>query len=161
MKMIETKYQHGFTLVEVMIALIVLAVGMLGIASLYITSLRSGHMAVSYTSAVTLAADMADRIRVNSNATAAYTAAAAGNGVAGADNSCVNAIAENVDCTPIQLAADDWFWWYEDVKQRMPVGRSASINVVNVPPVDAYTIVISWPERGQAAPVQYSMTFSL
>lgn len=152
--------QIGFTLVEVMVALLVMAVGMLGIAALYIESLRSGHMSVSYTTAVTLVADMADRIRANANANVAYGGAAVGNAVAGADNSCVNAIGENVTCSAVQLAADDWFWWYESIKVRMPVGRSATIAVVNNPPVNVYTITLSWPERGQAAPVQYAMTFS-
>ena len=73
------KSQRGFTLVEIMVALLVMAVGMLGIAALYIESLRSGHMSVSYTNAVTLAADMADRIRANNTAQVAYAGAAAGN----------------------------------------------------------------------------------
>ena len=54
----------------------------------------------------------------DSGATAAYTGAVIGNAMAGADNSCVNTIAQNVTCSAQQLAADDWFRWYEDVKQR-------------------------------------------
>lgn len=149
--------QTGFTLVEAMVSLVVLAVGMLGIAALYIEGLRSGHMSVSYTNAVTLASDMADRIRANSTGINNYVGAGVGNGVAGANNNCVNGV---VDCTPAQMAGDDLFWWYEDVKNLMPVGRSASIVVANIPPVDQYTITMTWPERGQAAPVSYTLTFS-
>ena len=158
---IRNRKQSGFTLVEVMVALVVMAVGMLGIAALYIESLRSGHMSVSYTTAVTLTADMADRIRANSAATVSYAGAAAANAVAGADNSCVNTIAENINCSAAQLAADDWFSWYEDVKDTMPVGRVATVAVVPNPPVNVYTITLSWPERGQAVPVTYAITFSL
>jgi len=151
--------QAGFTLIEVLVALVVMAVGMLGIAGLYIESLRSGQMSISYTNAVTLAASMADRIRANANGVAAYASAAAGNGTGGtAANNCVNGVA---DCSAAQLATDDWFWWYENVKDQMPEGRQASVQVVNAPPVNVYTIVLQWPERGLAVPVSYTLTFSL
>lgn len=151
--------QAGFTLIEVLVALVVMAVGMLGIAGLYIESLRSGQMSVSYTNAVTLAASMADRIRANQTGIGAYAGAAAGNATAGtAANNCVNGVA---DCTAAQLAIDDWFWWYEDVKAQMPEGRQASIQVANAAPVNVYTILLQWPERGLAAPVSYTLTFSL
>ena len=154
-----TPRQAGFTLIEVLVALVVMAVGMLGIAGLYIESLRSGQMSISYTNAVTLAASMADRIRANSTGIGAYVGAAAGNGTGGtAANNCVNGV---IDCTAAQMAADDWFWWYENVKNQMPQGRQATVQVVNVPPIDTYTIVLQWPERGMAVPVSYTLTFSL
>lgn len=151
--------QAGFTLIEVLVALVVMAVGMLGIAGLYIESLRSGQMSISYTNAVTLSASMADRIRANATGIGGYAGAAAGNGTAGtAANNCVNG---NADCSSAQMAQDDWFWWYEDVKVQMPEGRQATVQVVNAPPVNIYTIVLQWPERGMAAPVSYTLTFSL
>ena len=55
----------GFTLVETLVALVVMSVGMLGIAALYIEGLRSGQTSIARTTAVNLAADMADRIRSN------------------------------------------------------------------------------------------------
>jgi len=151
--------QTGFTLIEVMVSLVVLAIGMLGIAAMYIEGLRSGHMAVSYTNAVTLAADMADRIRANRAGVINYVGAGAGAGTAGANGACVNG---GADCNPTQLAQDDLFWWYEDVKNLMPAGRTASVAVaVNTPnvPINQYTVTVTWPERGQALPVSYVMTF--
>ena len=88
----------GFTLVEVMVALVVLGVGMLGIAALYIESMRSGQTSVSYTNAVTLAAGMADRIRANRNrwpGLCRFWLAANGTGGTAANN-CVNGAN---DCT--------------------------------------------------------------
>ena len=52
--------QQGFSLVEAMVALVVLSVGMLGIAGLYVTTLRSGGGAIYRMQAVNLAADLAD-----------------------------------------------------------------------------------------------------
>jgi type IV pilus assembly protein PilV len=159
MRQARMKRQAGFTLIEVLVALVVMAVGMLGIAGLYIESLRTGQMSVSYTNAVTLASSMADRIRANQTGIGGYAGAAAGNAMAGTSaNNCVNGIA---DCSSAQMAVDDWFWWYEDVKAQMPEGRQASIQVVNAAPVNVYTILLQWPERGLAAPVSYTLTFSL
>jgi len=64
--------QSGFTIVEVLVALVVLAIGLLGIAALYLNSLQSGRTAIYRTQAVNLAADLADRIRANRTAQAAY-----------------------------------------------------------------------------------------
>ena len=58
-KMKNKKRQTGFTLVEAVVALVVLAVGMLGIAGLYIEGLRSSHTALARTTAVNLAAALA------------------------------------------------------------------------------------------------------
>jgi len=105
---------------------------------------------------------MADRIRANSLGINGYVGAGADGGTVGANNNCVNGA---VDCTAAQMAADDLFWWYEDVKVLMPGGEppsnglSASVAVVNNPPVDQYTITLSWPERGQADDVSYILTF--
>lgn len=57
--------QRGFTLVEAMIALLVLSIGMLGIAALYLDTLRASRSALWRTQAVDSVADMADRIRSN------------------------------------------------------------------------------------------------
>ena len=110
--------QKGFTLVEVLVALVVMSVGMLGIAALYLEGLRAGRTALYRTTAITLAADMADRIRANRNAGLAY----AGTGP-GADGDCVNGA---VDCTAEELAADDWLDWssqLDDAAPRRRLGR--------------------------------------
>ena len=57
-------------MVEVLVALVVLAIGLLGIAALYLNSLQAGRTAVYRTEAINLAADLADRIRMNRTAQA-------------------------------------------------------------------------------------------
>ena len=59
---------RGFTLVEALVAMVVLSIGMLGIAALGIESLRASRAALVRTEAVTLATDMADRVRSNRDA---------------------------------------------------------------------------------------------
>lgn len=145
---------NGFTLVEVLVALVVMSVGMLGIAALYLEGLRAGRTAVYRTTAVTLAADMADRIRANRDAGAAY----AGTGpVTDPGHACVNG---SVDCTPADLAADDWFEWRQRIVQQLPQGAAARIDVSGAAPVN-YLITLEWPEIGQDTPADYRLRVTL
>lgn len=130
--------QCGFTLVESLVALIVLSIGMLGIAALYLESMRAGRTALSRTQAVTLAADMADRIRANATAGVAYAGA-------GGFNNCV---AGGVDCTPAQMAAEDIQLWLDSIAASLPNGQGLIVfnNALNPP---EYTITVSWDEPGE------------
>jgi len=154
LQLTQNRQIRGFTLIETLVAMVVLAVGMLGIAALYIEGLRSGQASVSRTTAVNLAADMADRIRANPNVPATYQGVGPG-----ANNLCVNGPAA---CTPVQLAQEDWFWWLQDVQNRLPVGTVAGIamDAVVAAPAVQYDVVVSWPEPGQAVPTTYQLRFT-
>jgi len=52
-------------LVEALVALVVLSIGLLGIAGLQITSLKANHGSATRTQAVYLAYDIIDRMRAN------------------------------------------------------------------------------------------------
>ncbi len=140
--------QKGFTLVEVLVALVVMSVGMLGIAALYLEGMRAGRTALYRTTAITLAADMADRIRANRNAGLAY----AGTGP-GADSGCVNG---PVDCTAAELAADDWLDWSTRLTTQLPEGASGEVAIDGAIPA-TYTITVAWPEIGQEEPATYTL----
>ena len=62
---IKRKTQRGTTLIEVLVALVVLSVGLLGIAALQMTSLRNNRGAHLRSQAQVLAYDIADRMRAN------------------------------------------------------------------------------------------------
>ncbi len=144
----------GFTLVEVLVALVVIAVGMLGIAGLYVESLRAGRTSILRTNAIMLAGDMAERIRANPNAAADY----AGTGPGSSDFDCVNGVDT---CTAAELAADDWFRWGQDVAARLPQDTTANIDVVSVGSLDQYSITISWPETGTSERAEYQLVLQL
>jgi type IV pilus assembly protein PilV len=142
--------QQGFSLVEAMVALVVLSVGMLGIAGLYVTTLRSGGGAIYRMQAVNLASDLADRIRVNRGANVLYAGAAA-------NNNCYGAGA--VDCTPAQMAANDLLVWQAQVQNILPGGNGVvAVNGAAVP--YAYTITVNWVEQGGAA-MSYVLTLQI
>jgi type IV pilus assembly protein PilV len=140
--------QTGFTLVEAMVSLVVLSVGMIGIAALYAQGLGAGRTAQYRTQAVNLVADMADRIRSNRRALAAYAGGAANNG-------CDPQTGGGIDCTPAQMAAHDLFVWNQLVQQQLPNGQwQIQFNPGALPP--SYTIQIAWDEVGQGR-VQHQM----
>jgi type IV pilus assembly protein PilV len=69
------RHDCGFSLIEVLVALVVLSVGLLGLAALQSTAAQFNASAYSASQATILAYDMADRIRANRQAalTGAYT----------------------------------------------------------------------------------------
>ena len=144
LKNIHGKNHQGFSLIEVLVALVVLSIGMLSVATLYVRGLQFSQTALIRSEAVQLAADMADRIRSNSTATVSY-------GAGGANNNCIEG---GIDCTPIQLAANDIFVRQNDIATKLPGGFGVIlVNPGTLP--STYTITVSWIDRGSPGPLSY------
>ena len=62
------QYQKGFTLIEVLISMLVLSIGLLGLAALQIASVKANHSAQYRTEATLATYDLIDRMRVNREA---------------------------------------------------------------------------------------------
>lgn len=143
--------QTGFTLLEALIALVILSVGMLGIAALYVDSVSRGRTALSRTKAVVLAADMADRIRSNSIAGAAYAGPAE-------DNDCADLVGAGAKlCSPAEMAAHDLMLWQTTVSDPR-IGVPGGVGTVTFDPAtnpDTYVVTVTWVEVGEQNPVSY------
>lgn len=63
--MLPRKRIGGFTLLEVLVAVIVLSIGLLGLAGLQAVGLRSNHSATLRSQSTALAYDIVDRMRAN------------------------------------------------------------------------------------------------
>ena len=142
----------GFSLVESLVALLVLSIGMLGIAALHVEGLRSARTALTRTNAVTLAADMADRIRANRLGRADYEA------VVTSDDTNANCAPGGAGCTTAELARHDKAVWLGAIEAALP-GGTGTIDCAD-PAADpaTYTITISWSEVGAATPSTYTLT---
>jgi type IV pilus assembly protein PilV len=147
--------QSGFTMVEVLVALVVLAIGLLGIAALYLNSLQSGRTAIYRTQAVNLAADLADRIRANRTAQNAYATL-----FADAEAEVATCYTTG-GCIDTDLASTDLARWKATLAQLLPNGQG---QVVVTPPVGAgepasYVVTVQWIEAGEAAPITFQIGF--
>ena len=109
--------QKGFTLLEVLIAVLVLSIGLLGLASLQATNLRLNQQALMRSQEAHLAYDMIDRMRANMpgvNASAYDLPTLP----TSADTNCTS----NTGCTPAAMAAQDYFEWNAAVTATLPDG---------------------------------------
>jgi len=95
----------GFTLIEVLIAMVVLAVGLLGLAGLQVTSLRSNQSAYNRTQATQLAYDLADRMRANVAGKITYTTILPSAATVKAN--CLT----TAGCSPSEMAENDLYEW--------------------------------------------------
>lgn len=66
------QHQGGFGMIEVLIAVLILAIGLLGMASLQTTGMQMVTGSLSRSQAVALASDLIERVRANPNNVAAY-----------------------------------------------------------------------------------------
>lgn len=105
---------RGFTLIEVLVSMIILALGLLGLASLQGISLKNNQDAHLFSQANALAYEMSDRIKANkrgwnpSGATVTIPTAAQLAAVASCTAGCDSSGAA---CTSAQMAAFDYCYW--------------------------------------------------
>ncbi len=134
---------RGFSVVEAMIALLVLSLGMLGAWSVLLASLQSHADALRDARALHLVQDMAGRIRANAQAGRLYDS----DGTAPASVACDAA----TTCDAAQLAAAD-LQAFADAAQRELPGASARTSVDFEPAIgsaaaDRFAITLRWRGR--------------
>jgi len=150
------RYARGVTIVEALVALVVLSVGMLGIASLYVSSLKAERSAQIRVQAVTLVSDMGDRIRANAPARDFYGMKKYGGNPVTHD--CV--ASATAFCSVTTLAEDDLARWVDSAKALPGTPTAPKATVVYTAAAtagqpDRFQIVVAWREPGDKADVTY------
>lgn len=107
---------RGFTLIEVMLALVIFSIGLLGLATLQATSLQQSHTAYLKTQATYLAYDILDRMRANIDEATNYDI---GTGTLAAPGTTCTLTTDTCDKSAIRLA--DRYLWKENLKS-LPLG---------------------------------------
>lgn len=134
---------QGFTLIEVLIAMLVLAGGLLGLAALQTYTLRSNLAAYNRGQATQLLYDMSDRIRANncianpnSNppVTCPTTTYTINNTETATTDTCTT-------CTPDKLAKKDLFEWHKVIAATLPMGRGCIVNNAGI-----FNLYITWDD---------------
>lgn len=150
----ERTNQSGLTLLEVLIAVLILSIGLLGLAGLQTASLRFNTSAYYLSQATALAYDLADRMRANRDAAlaGAYNAVDFANPAP----ACGNAAGGGT------IAAQDIASWRNALACALPLGNGDIEPGAN----GRFTIRVRWDEsRGEAVedadPVFTVNTFEL
>lgn len=151
---------RGFTLLEVMIALVVLSIGLLGMAALQARAMRYNHDALVRSESTALANDIMDRMRSRAltlSGGAAETALGAYVGAAPA-GACAT--------TPV-TAAVDLRCWLDGIQRVLPGGAASATGAITLqaggangdPTDDVYQVAISWIDRQTNALTTQFFTF--
>jgi type IV pilus assembly protein PilV len=113
-----SRRNKGFTLIEVLISMIILAIGLLGLASLQIIALRESQDAYTMQQAVLLATDMQARMRSNSGI----------DWLTISPNTSDTCIKSNA-CTKAQLASNDYGEWTRNAQKNLPANATVKIQL--------------------------------
>lgn len=137
---------HGFTLVEVLVALVVLSIGLLGVAKLMLFSSNSNDSAYLRSQATDLAYQMLDNMRANTpqatngDYTTMASAAAVNPGFSCiATNPCVNLALYDVYRWKLRLNANSGL----NPAGALPQGQGSVVTVVNGSQTQV-TITVTW-----------------
>ncbi|MDF0751171.1 type IV pilus modification protein PilV [Marinobacter sp. 71-i] len=139
---VSMKQQSGLGLIEILITVLVLGIGILGVASTQVVSLQMNSQSQSRSQAVLLAEDLLDRIRANSDNPDAY---ALGQGDAqGADGGDCDTSFVPANAT---VAANDIAAWENSLACLLPEAqRTVAVDIVT----NVVTVTIDWDQNDQA-----------
>lgn|ERR1700722_980123 len=143
-----TAAQSGFSLIEVLVALIVLSIGMLGMGKMLMVAMKSNGTAYSNTQAMSLASAMLERIRANRTVALAGSAspyslpALTGTSTFGAGPNCLTAA-----CSSANLATSDVAGWLALLASSngLPSGMG-SITFGSLNNETSVSIVVQWDD---------------
>ncbi|MDR2876924.1 MAG: type IV pilus modification protein PilV [Chromatiales bacterium] len=141
--------QRGFTLIEVLITVIILAIGLLGLAGLQFSGLRFTHSAYQRSQATILTNDILDRMRVNRRIAenGAYDIAL------GAAPAAANCTGLGIDCNPANMARADLSEWKNAIATMLPAGDGSVRRNGS-----AFVVTIQWNDtRGVGAPIELTV----
>jgi len=130
--------QRGLSLLEAMIALIIISVGLLGIAALQINALKQNNSAYWHSQAVWMAHDMAERMRANSSVTGDYV------GIDTANNYAQDC--QTAACTAANMVTADAADWKAMI-ETLPAGRG----IIRNPNANETEIAVMWDDEGTGA----------
>ncbi len=147
---------HGFSLIEVLVALLVLSIGLLGLAALQTTGLKLNHQSYERTQATLQAYDIIDRIRTNKSGTGGAVNTTYDNVSLGSVPGTTDCAATS--CSGTQLAEYDIRQWNNAnagvlAEGRGAICKGAFTNDANnyptgcTPSGSIYRIAITWKEN--------------
>ena len=137
------KRQRGFSMLEVLISLVVILIGVLGVAGIQLLAIKNTDWARYQSQAAILATDMVNAIQMNpaywsSNPNITVNGAVIGGGLAGF------ASCNATNCTPTEQAGFDVSSWGTSLANTLPNGTGSVACVPSVTSPTICTVTVSW-----------------
>jgi len=152
---LRTKYnatqptQNGFSLVEVLVAMLILAIGLLGLAALQTQGVRFNNDAFVRTQGTTIAYDIIDKMRVNRDNAVQYVTAnfPARNALPASGFYSWTPGETPYNCLPQSATVtNDLACWLNSVELVLPQG-AATITQQAAPNTNLFDISVNWLDR--------------
>lgn len=132
------QHQRGVGMLEILISILVLAIGLLGLAALQSVGLKYNYQSLQRTQAVMLTYDLTDKMRSNADGT--YLINFGVDPGTPAAGTC-----QLVDCDKVQMANYDMAMWKQSIKEQLGDNADGQITFDNV--TRLYTITVRWKEN--------------
>lgn len=143
----KTKSSGGFSLIEILVAIVIVSMGLLAYAGLQMTGLSQTHAALFRSQAAISTHDMADRLRSNLPGTLA-----GGYRTLETDSLAMPNCAAG--CIPFDLAVRDLKIWQNLLSQHLPLASgvvsctdSDALDAIPCSENSTHTIVVSWDDN--------------
>jgi len=132
--------QSGFGLFEILITVVIVAIGLLGLAAMQATGLKNNESAFRASQASVLAYDIADRMRSNMSGINNYLTTYMSLDSA-KESGAVAGCKSTAGCTSAELAQTDLFEWDAALAADLP-GATGNITLNGT----TYTVTVSWDD---------------
>ncbi|MHB1895531.1 MAG: type IV pilus modification protein PilV [Metallibacterium sp.] len=132
----------GFTLLEVLVAVVIVSLGMLGVAALLVTVHKADTSSYIQQQAVQTTYDMLDRMRANLQGTQAGNYIGTYTGTPASPPACQGT--GNI-CTPQQMAAFDTSQWTSSLDE-LPSGSGTIASAASTNGTVSVTVSVSWSD---------------
>lgn len=163
----------GFSLIEVLIAMLITLVGLLGIAALQARAQQAEMESYQRAQALIMMSDIVDRININRATTSCFAITtnttngtpfigAAGTGHAGTPSCAASTSAYNIQADQAMVALDNLLKGTAEkldggnvgsmIGARACISYDSSTELAGAPGTGLYTVVVSWQAMGDLAP---------
>jgi type IV pilus assembly protein PilV len=146
------RQSFGFTLLEVLVAVVIVSLGMLGVAALLVTVHKANTSSYIQQQAVQTAYDMLDRMRANlQGAQAGYYSKTYTPPFSPPGTSCVGT---GNTCTAQQLANFDTSQWASTDLTVLPQGSANVTSAVSTNGNVSVTVTVNWSDAPAQAAIE-------
>lgn len=145
---IQQQSHKGMTLLEVLVAVVLLSVGMLGIASMLMLSGKTNNSSYSKHEATLCADNIIERMRANSQVVAggSYTISNINSNGGPGTVAAPAANCAATTCNSTQLASYDTWYWLTVVVAQLPSGSGSITTAPGTDNASLVTITVQWDD---------------